>query len=145
VDSSLVDSFAYNQSLVSIPLASILPTSGDPQLLLHVPGDTNIPLPLRPGDYNVDGFPDLLLTIQNSTAAPGSGIINSRKTGHQVRILENIPCGKGVPGCEGKKDGRAFKVGSGIGWEALDDIWDANGASWLDVDDDVGSVTWVGG
>jgi len=122
------------QSLLSIPLSSILPTSGDPQLLLHVPGEPNIPLPLRPGDFNVDGFPDLLLTIHNSTAAPG---VITRKAGHQVRVLENVPCGNGVAGCEGRKSGRGFKVGGGSGWEVLDDIWDASGASWLDVDDDV--------
>jgi len=57
--------------------------------------------------------------------------------GHQVRILENEPCGNGVAGCEGRKGGRGFKVGTGSGWEILDDIWDVSGASWLDVDDDV--------
>lgn len=122
------------QSLLSIPLSSILPTSGDPQLLLHVPGEPNIPLPLRPGDFNVDGYPDLLLTIHNSTAAPG---VITRKAGHQVRVLENVPCGNSVAGCEGRKSGRGFKVGGGSGWEVLDDIWDASGASWLVVDDDV--------
>jgi integrin alpha FG-GAP repeat containing protein 1 len=132
------DVAADYQSLVSIPLSSILPASGDPQLLLHVPGAPSIPFPLRPGDYNVDGFPDLLMTIHNSTAAPGGGVLaHSRKAGHQVRVLENVPCGKGVAGCEGRDDGRGFSVGSGKGWEVLDDIWDASGASWLDVDDDV--------
>ena len=48
-----------------------------------------------------------------------------------------MPCGNGVAGCEGRKNGRGFKVGGGSGWEVLDDIWDASGASWLDVDDDV--------
>jgi integrin alpha FG-GAP repeat containing protein 1 len=122
------------QSLLSVPLSSILPSLGDPQLLLHVPGDPNIPIPLRPGDFNVDGFPDLLLTIHNSTAALG---VITRKAGHQVRVLENVPCGNGIAGCQGQKDGRGFKAGGGSGWEVLDDIWDVSGASWLDVDDDV--------
>lgn len=127
--------------MFSVPLASILPSSGDPQLLLHVPGNPSIPLPLRPGDYNLDGFPDLLFTIHNSTAAPGSGLLpNSRKAGHQVRILENAPCSKNTPGCEKSKGGRAFEVGQGKGWEVLDSIWDASGASWLDIDDDVGQI-----
>jgi len=112
-----------------------LASSGDPQLLLHVPGEPTIPLPLRPGDFNVDGYPDLLLTIQNSTAAPGK--VRGHKAGHQVRVLENVPCGNGVAGCEGRKGGRGFKVGMGNGWGVLDDIWDVSGASWLDVDDDV--------
>lgn len=128
----------------SVPLASVLSSVGDPQLLLHLPGDPSIPLPLRPGDYNVDGFPDLLLTISNSTAAPGGGLLSgssSRKAGHQARVLENVPCAKGLPGCEGKKDRRTFAVGQGAGWEALDEIWDASGASWLDVDDDVSPLS----
>jgi integrin alpha FG-GAP repeat containing protein 1 len=131
---ALLTKSADDQSLVSIPLSSILPSSGDPQLLLHVPGEPNIPLPLRPGDFNLDGFPDLLLTIHNSTAAPG---VITRKAGHQVRVLENVPCSNDLAGCQGRKDGRGFKVGGGSGWEVLDDIWDASGASWLDVDDDV--------
>jgi hypothetical protein len=44
-----------------------------------------------------------------------------------------------VAGCEGRKNGRGFRVGAGVGWEVLDELWDANGASWLDVDDDVSS------
>jgi integrin alpha FG-GAP repeat containing protein 1 len=124
------------QSLLSIPFSSILSSSSNPELLLHVPGEPDIPLPLRPGDFNVDGFPDLLLTIHNSTAAPG---VITRKAGHQVRVLENVPCGSGIAGCEGRKNGHGFKVGGGSGWEVLDDIWDASGASWLDVDDDVRS------
>lgn len=126
------------QSMVTVSLSSLLPTEGDPQLLLHVPGDSSIPLPLRPGDYNVDGFPDLLLTIHNATAASSGGIISgSRKAGSQVRVLENVPCGKGTPGCDGRKGGRSFAVGRGPGWEVLDEIWDAVGASWFDIDDDV--------
>jgi integrin alpha FG-GAP repeat containing protein 1 len=78
------------------------------------------------------------MTIHNSTAAPSGGVLaHSRKAGHQVRVLENVPCGKSVAGCEGRGDRRGFSVGSGKGWEVLDEIWDASGASWLDVDDDV--------
>jgi integrin alpha FG-GAP repeat containing protein 1 len=133
------------QCLNTIPLSSILPSSGDPQLLLHVPGEPNIPLPLRPGDFNVDGFPDLLLTMHNSSAAPGG--ITGRKAGHQIRVLENVTCGNGrdVAGCEGRKDGRGFRLGSGSGWGVLDDIWDVTGASWLDVDDDVRFLVLVFG
>ena len=121
-----------------MPLSSILPSKGDPQLLLHVPGNPSIPLLLRPGDYNLDGFPDLLFTIHNSTAAPGGGLVSSsRKAGHQVRILANVACSKNTPGCEKGKGGRGFEVGQGKGWEVLDNIWDASGASWLDLDEDV--------
>ncbi|ORY34008.1 hypothetical protein BCR39DRAFT_518106 [Naematelia encephala] len=123
----------------SIPLASLFPVSaGEPSLLLHVPGSSSIPLPLRPGDYNVDGYPDLIMTVSNDTAAPSGGIFGgSRGTGTQFKVLENVPCGKNVPGCGGNsKIKRSFKLGTGRGWESVDDIWDAVGASWLDVDAD---------
>nr|XP_031863237.1 uncharacterized protein CI109_001110 [Kwoniella shandongensis]KAA5530309.1 hypothetical protein CI109_001110 [Kwoniella shandongensis] len=126
---------------VSIPLAGLLPvaTGSTAGLQLHLPGSPSIPFPLRPGDFDVDGFPDLLIILANSTAAPPAGGVfgASRRAGTQVKILKNVPCGKGVAGCEaGGKGMRGFKVGSGKGWETLDSIWDAEGASWIDLDDD---------
>ena len=61
-----------------------------------------------------------------------------------MRILENVPCGKGVAGCATDRrvpGARGFKDGRGSsGWEVLDDIWDVQGVSWIDIDDDVGPV-----
>ena len=102
--------------------------------MLNVPQSPSVPLPLRAGDFNLDGFPDLLLTISNETASP-HGVFGSSQ-GSQVRILENVPCAKGIAGCNGKT-GRGFRAGGGKGWGVLDDIWDAQGASWIDIDDDV--------
>ncbi|EIW70623.1 hypothetical protein TREMEDRAFT_28893 [Tremella mesenterica DSM 1558] len=134
------DSSSETQSMLSVPLSTLLENSiGDGDLLLHPPHARSIPLPIRPGDFNVNGFPDLLITIANSTAAPPTGgpFGSSRHAGHQVKILENVPCGKGVAGCEkGSKRKRGLRVGSGKGWTALDGIWDASGASWMDLDDD---------
>ncbi|KAK8864374.1 hypothetical protein IAR55_001622 [Kwoniella newhampshirensis] len=126
---------------VSVPLASILPdgSDGTAGLQLHLPESPNIPFPLRPGDFDIDGFPDLLVIVANSTAAPPAGGIFGaiRHDGTQVKVLQNVPCRKGVAGCEGGGKGtRGFRIGSGKGWEALDAIWDANGASWIDLDDD---------
>jgi len=122
------------QYFTSIPFSTLFGGSAsDPDLLLHVPGDPSIQLPFRPGDYNVDGFPDLLMTISNATAS--SGIFGGSK-GTQAKIIHNVDCKNGVPGCEGKGR-RGFQVGGGKGWKALDRLVDVVGASWVDVDDDV--------
>ncbi|WVW83885.1 hypothetical protein I302_105907 [Kwoniella bestiolae CBS 10118] len=121
----------------SIPFSTLLSlheedtTSG---ILLHPPNQPTIPLPVRPGDYNVDGFPDLLLTVHTSIKG-GKGISGDKEV-NQVKVLVNTPCGKNVPGCERKGTKRGFKVGGGKPWAALDGIYDAEGASWLDIDDD---------
>ncbi|WVR07022.1 hypothetical protein IAU60_004061 [Kwoniella sp. DSM 27419] len=137
--------FTFDNSdggFTSIPLTDILPSSGDvePGILVHVPHHKHIPLPLRPGDFNVDGFPDLLLVVHNSTAVPANGMFGGdRQAGNQVKVLVNTPCGKGVAGCDvgkGHKGRRGFVLGHGKGWDALGDIWDVEGASWLDIDDD---------
>ncbi|GFZ43951.1 hypothetical protein JCM24511_01671 [Saitozyma sp. JCM 24511] len=136
------DSFEFSfdsssEYFTSVPFSSIFDGfSGSHDLLLHPPGQSTIPLPLRAGDYNVDGYPDLLLTISNTTAAPGGGPFGGRRGGTQVRVLENVPCKSGVAGCDTGTAKRGLRVGSGKGWEVLDEIWDAQGASWLDLDDD---------
>jgi integrin alpha FG-GAP repeat containing protein 1 len=124
------------EDFISIPFSTLLASSAtEPDLLLHAPGDASIQLGIRPGDFNVDGFPDLLITISNGTAVPHAGPFGGSR-GTQVRVLQNVPCRKGIPGCEGKQK-RGFEVKSGKGWEVLDHIVDATGASWIDIDDDV--------
>ena len=55
-----------------------------------------------------------------------------------MRVLDYVPCSKGLPGCEGQAKGtRTFRVAEGKGWEVLQGFWDVTGASWADVDDDV--------
>jgi integrin alpha FG-GAP repeat containing protein 1 len=58
-------------------------------------GDTNIsPLRLlapRVGDVDLDGFPDLLMTLYNSSAEPGQG--------GETHLLLNTPCGE-LAGCQ---------------------------------------------
>ncbi|WVF71448.1 hypothetical protein IAT40_006252 [Kwoniella sp. CBS 6097] len=140
--------FSFDESdpdFTSIPLSTLLPSDPETEevsLLLHAPHQKRIPLPLRAGDFNVDGFPDLLLTVHNATAVPPSGGVfgNERRPGNQVKVLVNSPCGgKDIAGCEkgGRGKGRrGLKVGSGKGWDAMEGIWDAEGASWMDIDDD---------
>jgi integrin alpha FG-GAP repeat containing protein 1 len=126
-----------DQAFVTIPFSTLFSsTDSEPGILLHAPGDSAIPLPIRPGDYNVDGFPDLLITISNSSARHSSGVFGG-SAGTQVRVIENIACRKGIAGCEGNQK-RGFRVKRGKGWEVLDHLTDVTGASWIDLDDDVG-------
>lgn len=106
-------------------------------------GKTAAHVPLRIGDYNIDGFPDILALVPNNTAAPPSGGIfgGGRNPGVQVRVLENTACKKKDAACQdGKYQARRrhFKVADEVGMSALDDIWDAKNAAWLDVGEDVG-------
>jgi integrin alpha FG-GAP repeat containing protein 1 len=88
----------------------------------------------------VDGYPDLLLTVVDPKAKTFSGILGSQE-GSQARILRNVACGRGLPGCDAGGQERTFSVGQGKGWEAMEEIWDVTGASWIDIDDDVGDRT----
>ncbi|OWT41807.1 hypothetical protein C362_00168 [Cryptococcus neoformans Bt1] len=121
--------FSFDESdasFTSIPLSELLPDSLNPGILLHPPSDSSILLPLRPGDFNVDGFPDFLFIISDDTKSSEST---------QVKILENTPCAKGVIGCK-KGTKRGWRLGHGKGWYDLEEITDAVGASWLDLDED---------
>jgi len=76
------------------------------------------PILPRPGDANLDGFPDLLLITE----------------GH-VRLLLSVPCARGVLGCsaEGARRGwREMRKGA----EALSSITDARVAVFVDLDED---------
>ncbi len=98
-------------------------------------------MPLKVGDYNQNGFPDILLLLVNSTAKPAPGGLfgGSRGQGVQVKLLESKSCGKDVKGCENKvtTKRRTFEVVTGKGMGALDEIWDARSVSWLDIDENV--------
>jgi integrin alpha FG-GAP repeat containing protein 1 len=88
----------------------------------------------------VDGYPDILLTIINDTAVPSPGGLlgGGRSSGTQAKVLQNVPCEKSVAGCTESGGGkRGWQVMQGGGWEALEAIWDAEGATWVDVDDNV--------
>ena len=93
--------------------------------------DPPVPVPIKFGDINQDGFPDLLAII-----VTGSG-------SHQQRtpnLVMSVPCGKGVAGCAGNGSGRR-------GWQTVKKdadpllkIQDARSAAFLDMDEDVSPV-----
>ncbi|CAJ0628087.1 8090_t:CDS:10 [Entrophospora sp. SA101] len=82
-----------------------------------------LPVPIRIGDYNMDGFPDLL-------------VISEKGTEHFVSLLESIPCT--LEYCDPlavKAQRRAFvKVIDGA--NSLNEITNAKGAAFFDVDED---------
>lgn len=105
-------------------------------------------LPVAPsiGDYNIDGYPDLLL-------------LTSSGSSRNVNLFESRPCA--ATSCtagEVAKGRRAFQRVV-LGAEVLSTINDVETAHWLDIDDDVshllrfrstldlsthGVVTWTG-
>lgn len=87
----------------------------------------NLPIPLRIGDYNKDGYPDLLVIASSSSSA------------HQgsVALLESIPCSrKTCSQTETEGDRRTFILVAGDSAAALNSIDDGKSAIWLDIDED---------
>ena len=83
-----------------------------------------MPVSIKLGDANLDGFPDLLIIT-------GSG--NDRIPS----LVYSVPCAVGVVGCG--KDGsvkRGWKVAT-QGVEPLQAVTDARSLSFLDMDEDV--------
>uniref|UniRef100_A0A672ZT94 T-cell immunomodulatory protein TIP C2 domain-containing protein n=1 Tax=Sphaeramia orbicularis TaxID=375764 RepID=A0A672ZT94_9TELE len=60
-----------------------------------VPGKPGQPLALHLGDYNLDGFPDALVVLRNTTGSD-----------QQAFLLENVPCN--TPSCHSV--GRMFRI-----------------------------------
>lgn len=113
-----------NPLFARFPVSSFLPKD---QSLLVLDTTYNPPLPisLKLGDANLDGFPDILLiSATGKTKTP--------------KLLWSVPCAKGVPGCDAGGGGtRGFKLAS-KDVETLEGITDARSASFLDMDEDVG-------
>ncbi|BGO97546.1 hypothetical protein RTG_01521 [Rhodotorula toruloides ATCC 204091] len=112
-----------NPSFTQIPISSLLPSHTLVTSSTAFRG--SFPTPPQIGDFNIDGYPDLL-------------VLASSKGGRdkQAVILQSRPCEKGSCTEEEIKRGRrAFRVLS-EGAEALTKIKDVESATWVDVDDD---------
>jgi len=96
-------------------------------LLSDVTFTPPIPLGLKPGDADLDGFPDLLAVV-----------VDGHGDSYTPRLLWNIECSRGVPGCDTEGKGRrGFKVASGNAIELLEGMTDVRGVGWVDLDEDV--------
>ncbi|KAG2047539.1 hypothetical protein BDR06DRAFT_963815 [Suillus hirtellus] len=115
-----------NDAYVQIPLSNLLPSSPTSSLLvLDTTYSPSIPLPVKLGDANLDGFPDLLLIVSNPS--------DQSRT---PKLLFSEPCAKGLGGCDEKGNGRrGFKLVT-KGAESLEAVKDARGVSFLDMDED---------
>ncbi|KAH9890573.1 hypothetical protein C8Q73DRAFT_793017 [Cubamyces lactineus] len=123
---------ADNDAFVRIPLSDIFPPSSksptSPGLLvLDTTQNPPIPVPIKLGDVNQDGFPDFLAVVVTGTGS-------HRPRTPQLVISE--PCARGVPGCNQDGSGRR-------GWhvvkkdvDPLKNIQDARSVAFLDMDED---------
>ena len=121
------------QAYVHFPVTDLFPKAS--LLVLDTRSSPSVPLPIRLGDANLDGFPDLLLITATNPHGGflGIGDISDRTP----RLALSVPCGKGIAGCDSSGHGR-------VGWrvvkkdaEAMNHIVDAASASFIDVDEDV--------
>ncbi|KAM0754773.1 hypothetical protein T439DRAFT_309573 [Meredithblackwellia eburnea MCA 4105] len=110
-----------NADFTTIPIATLIPGSS---LITESTSFRGVlPTPPAIGDYNIDGYPDiLLLTSQNGDRV--------------ASLLDSRPCDKTscTPG-EVSKGRRAFRVRTD-GSEALTKIKDVESVHWMDMDDD---------
>lgn len=150
------DDFSFDlnpdgDSFTSVPIDQLYPgttsilfsepsssTSGSSEFTPHIP--------LKIGDYNVDGFPDVLVMVVNGTAQPPQGGIfgNGRSAGVQVKLLQNVACDKESQECQGGRwqaKRRRLQASQGDAMKVLDDIWDVRNSAWLDIDEDVGAAS----
>ncbi|KAG0706515.1 hypothetical protein DFH29DRAFT_988042 [Suillus ampliporus] len=115
-----------NDAYVQIPLSDLLPSSPASSLLvLDTTYSPSIPLPIKLGDANLDGFPDLLLIVSNPS-----------DLSRTPKLLFSEPCAKGLGGCDKQGEGRrGFRLVT-KGAEALEAVKDARGVAFLDMDED---------
>lgn len=95
-------------------------------MVLDTTSVPQLPISLKLGDANLDGFPDLLVIIASAQD-------------HVPKMLFSIPCGSGVIGCGSGRGKRGWSVAT-KGTATLDAVKDARSVSFLDMDEDVGSI-----
>ncbi|KAG8892085.1 hypothetical protein FRB99_002968 [Tulasnella sp. 403] len=89
-----------------------------------------LPLPLKIGDADLDGFPDLLLLV-----AHNGGLFGIATT---PWLLQSVPCTGRIRKASGSNcpQNRRFYEPVTRHVEPLQEITDARGAAWLDIDED---------
>lgn len=113
-----------NSAFVRFPVSSIFPFTSS--LLVYDTSFTPpIPIQLRLGDADLDGFPDMLaIPVHGRDRTP--------------RLVYSAPCRSGLPGCANISTGRRGWKMATKGVEFLDNIKDARSLAFLDMDEDVG-------
>lgn len=86
------------------------------------------PVPIQTGDYNLDGYPDLLLMVSSQESRGG--------TNGRPQLLQSFPCTKALcTAQETENHRRAFQPLS-LGSEILTSIEDAKGVFFMDINED---------
>ncbi|GAA5984638.1 hypothetical protein JCM11641_004548 [Rhodosporidiobolus odoratus] len=112
-----------NPSFTSIPISTLLP--GQSLITTSPSFRGSFPTPPQVGDYNIDGYPDLLL-------------LTSSGSHRRANLLQSRACEEKGSGCteeETKRGRRTFRVVT-EGAEALTGVKDVESAHWVDMDDD---------
>ena len=108
---------------MKFPVSSLFPSTSS-LLVLDTTYSPALPIPLKLGDANLDGFPDFLaITVSGSDNVPN--------------LVYSVPCAPGVVGCA--KDGsgsRGWRLAQ-KGVESLQAVKDARSLSFVDMDEDV--------
>ncbi|KAJ7581491.1 hypothetical protein C8J56DRAFT_833576 [Mycena floridula] len=125
-----------NDAFVSVPLADLFPGSTPSLLMLDTTTTPPLPVALKLGDANLDGFPDILIITAPSSSQRGGGT---------PKLLFNAPCsgygdkghsGNGpIAGCVGLNSKRGWQVIK-KDVESLEAVTDAVSVSFLDMDED---------
>ena len=122
------------QAFVRVPVKDLVPTSGrtTPQLLvLDTTYDPPLPVPLKIGDLNLDGFVDIIPIIATPSPDDRSKLVKTPK------ILGSVACKKGVAGCGPNGRGRRGWSVLGRDNNVLEEFKDARGVVLIDIDEDV--------
>lgn len=117
-----------NPDFVRTPISSIFTSLQSPALLVFdTTANPPLPLPIKLGDANHDGFPDMLAIVTSGIS------YSSDKT---PILAFSMACGKSVAGCAADGGGRRGWKVLKKGGEVLSDIKDAKGVAFLDMDED---------
>ncbi|KAF9009509.1 hypothetical protein BDQ17DRAFT_1348231 [Cyathus striatus] len=110
-----------NDAFVRFPASDLFGSSS--LLVLDTTFNPAIPLPLKLGDANLDGFPDfLVITASGKDRIP--------------HLVYSIPCDDGAAGCEQNSSRKRGWSIATHGVKTLEDVKDARAVSFLDMDED---------
>lgn len=121
--SAYTSSDRCSQWFTSLDISSLSADATNSLLLFDTSFSPSLPVPLRIGDIDLDGFPDLVPIVVHKDGS------------RTPRVLVSHPCSPGVKGCS-SSFGRTFGIQT-KNTGALDKITDARGISFLDIDEDV--------